>query len=121
MISANENSKEFFSDANRKLFDSLNIPVAIADKNRILTWASKRFKILLEGDLSGSNITKLFKITPQDLDRNEPYTNENLFWEVRITSLASYDSAGYLIFLQEKSEASGNGSAPWPTVSSVDS
>ncbi len=101
MLSAKE-----IPDAYKKIFNNLNIPIAFADENRKLVWSSQRFLELLEGDISGSDIAWLFKIEPAELEQKEFYTSENLFWEVRITPLASNDSSGYVVFLQEKSEAS---------------
>lgn len=106
MVSVNDTSDDIFSNSNRMLFDTLNIPIALTDSNRKLIWTSQRFSELLEGDIAGQDISKVFKFNPDELDGNSLYTDENLFWEVRISSIGHGSGKRFIIFLQEKIEAS---------------
>ncbi|PKL90044.1 MAG: hypothetical protein CVV23_01505 [Ignavibacteriae bacterium HGW-Ignavibacteriae-2] len=107
MPSAMQNPVNFFSKSSLSLFDSLNIPLAIADKNKELIWHTKVFASMIEGNILGVKIDQLFDLDTARLDSDDVIVEENLFWEVRIISTKEkHDKIGYIIYLEENKQTS---------------
>ena len=97
---------ELFSESNRQILDSLNIPVALADESKTLTWATTKFGKIVEGEILGRDILKIFNIDAHSLSSDEIYYEENLFWGVRIVALNNTEISGYVLYLEEKNYGS---------------
>ncbi len=88
-------------------YDALNIPIAFANKNKTIIWASEKFEELVDGDVKEKDFIKLFNISNHKFFPNSCRTEENLFWSLNIfykhyENRTSY----YVLFINKKSEAS---------------
>ncbi|MBN1300106.1 MAG: response regulator [Melioribacteraceae bacterium] len=95
------------SDSTLEIINVLNLPIAFADEHYKISWYSHKFNTLIEGDIQGTELTKLFSFNPDSLKENELYSESNLFWEIRIKRTVDFsEKYRYIIFLEEKSHVS---------------